>query len=71
MEYINALEKQLEEARNDLNEAIKRKASKKIILDHKCIVANLEYNIKAETETKEKIAKALELMAEHNKWRIK
>lgn len=71
MEYINALEKQLEEARNDLNEAIKRKASKKIILDHKCIVASLEYNIKAEKESKERLAKALELMDEHNKQRFK
>lgn len=70
MEYINALENQLEKARNDLNEAIKRKASKKTILDHKCIVASLEYNIKTEKEMQERIAKALELMAEHNKRRI-
>lgn len=70
MEYINSLEKQLEKARNNLNEAIKRKASKKTILDHKCIVASLEYNIKAEKEMQERIAKALELMEEHNKRRI-
>ncbi len=71
MEYINDLENQLEKARNDLNEAIKRKASKKTILDHKCIVASLEYNIKAEKEMQERIAKALELMEEHNKKRFK
>lgn len=67
MEYINALEKQLEEAKNDLNEAIKRKADKKTILNHKCIVASLEYNIKAEKEMKERLAKALEIMEEHKK----
>ena len=70
MEYINDLEKQLEKAKNDLNEAIKKKASKKIILDHKCIVASLEYNIKAEKERKERLAKALEAMEEHNKQRF-
>ena len=67
MEYINVLEKQLEEARNNLNEAIKRKASRKTILDHKCIVASLEYNIKAEKEMKERLAKALEILKEHKK----
>lgn len=70
MENINTLEKQLEKARNDLNEAIKRKANKKTILDHKCIVASLEYHIKAEKEKNERLAKALELMVEHNKRRI-
>lgn len=62
MDYINSLEKQLEEARNDLNEAIKRKASKRTILDHKCIVASLEYNIKAEKEKNERLAKALDMV---------
>jgi hypothetical protein len=74
MEYMSALEKQLEEARNNLNEAIKRKASKKTILDHKCIVASLEYHIKAEKEKNERLAKALELRTEKAKcdfmWRI-
>ena len=68
MEYINTLEKQLEEARNNLNEAIKRKENHEIILDHKCIVASLEYNIKAEKERKEWLEKALEMLKERNKW---
>jgi len=67
MDYINSLEKQLEEAKNNLNEAIRRKAGKRTILDHKCIVASLEYNIKAEKEQKERVKKALELIEEHKK----